>query len=264
LDLVGLLNLLARYVAGDRRCWRVVRVPSLAAEDARQLHRTIEVLQSDRTRLINRLKAVLATLGVRRSIHDVLAHLDAARLWDGAAIPPGARQRLESDGRQLQAIEAELAEARAARGRLPVDLETTTGRYVQALQRVRAIGPAGGWVLATEIFGWREIRNGRQLGALVGLVPARYQSGTMQRDLGITRAGNTHVRRVMVQLAWSWVRYQPHSALTQWYQQRFGHGGPRMRRVGIVALARKLLIALWRYVEADVLPEGAVLKPAGA
>jgi transposase len=265
LDLVGLLNLLARYVAGDRRCWRVVRVPSLAAEDARQLHRTIEVLQGDRTRVINRLKAVLATLGVRPPIQTaVLAHLDAARLWDGAAIPPGARQRLESDGRQLQAIDAELAEARAARGQLPVDVETTTGRYVHTLQQLRAIGPVGGWVLATEIFGWREIRNARQLGALVGLVPARYQSGTMQRDLGITRAGNTHVRRVMVQLAWGWVRYQPHSALSQWYQQRFGHGGPRMRRVGIVALARKLLIALWRYVEAHVRPEGAVLKPVGA
>jgi transposase len=265
LDLVGLLTLLARYVAGDRRCWRVVRVPSPAAEDARQLHRTIEVLQSDRTRVINRLKAVLATLGVRLSITtDVLAQLDAARLWDGAAIPPGAHQRLESDWRQLQAIEAELADARAARTRLPVDVETTTGRYVQALQTLRAIGPAGGWVLATELFGWREIRNTRQLGALVGLVPARYQSGTIHRDLGITRAGNTHVRRLMVQLAWGWLRYQPHSTLSQWYQRRFGHGGPRMRRVGIVALARKLLIALWRYVETDVVPEGAVLKPAGA
>jgi transposase len=265
LDLVGLLNLLARYVAGDRRCCRVVRVPSLAAEDARQLHRTIEVLQADRTRVINRLKAVLATLGVRLAINtDMLTQLDAARLWDGAAIPSGARQRMESDWRQLHAIDAELSAAHAARAGLPVDVETTTGRYVQTLQTLRAIGPAGGWVLATELFGWREIRNARQLGALVGLVPARYQSGTMQRDLGITRAGNTHVRRIMVQLAWGWLRYQPHSTLSQWYQQRFGHGGPRMRRIGIVALARKLLIALWRYVEADVVPEGALLKPAVA
>lgn len=265
LDLIGLLTLLARHVAGDRRCWRVVRVPSLAAEDARQLHRTIEVLQADRTRVINRLKAVLATLGVRlSSTRNLLAQLDAARLWDGAAIPPGARQRLERDWRQLQAITAELEAARAARAQLAVDVETTVGRYVHALQTLRAIGPTGGWVLATEIFGWREIRNARQLGALVGLVPARYQSGELQRDLGITRAGNTHVRRVMVQLAWGWLRFQPQSALSQWYQQRFGHGGPRMRRVGIVAVARKLLIALWRYVETDVVPQGAVLKPAVA
>lgn len=265
LDLGGLLSLLARYVAGDRRCWRVVRVPSLGAEDARQLHRTLETLQADRTRLINRLKAVLATLGVRLPITgDFLAQLDAARLWDGTAIPHGARDRMARDWRQVQLIEAQLGEARTARARLPIDVQTTTGRYVQALQTLRAIGPAGGWVLATEIFGWREIRNGRQLGALVGLVPAHYQSGTIDRDLGITRAGNTHVRRVMVQLAWGWLRHQPQSTLSLWYQQRFGHGGPRMRRVGIIALARKLLIALWRYVEADVMPEGAMLKPAGA
>ena len=118
------------------------------------------------------------------------------------------------------------------------------------------------WVLATEVFGWREIRNGRQLGALVGLAPALYQSGEMRHEQGITRAGNAHVRRVMVQLAWTWVRYQPSSALTQWYQRRFGSGGPRARRIGIVAVARKLLIALWRFVETGAVPEGALLKTA--
>jgi len=149
---------------------------------------------------------------------------------------------------------------RAARAALPIDPQTTTGRYVAALQTLRAIGPAGGWVLATEIFGWREIQNARQLGALAGFVPARYQSGETQRDLGITRAGNTHVRRIMVQLAWGWLRYQPDSALSRWYQHRFGRGGPRLRRIGIVALARKLVIALWRYVAFAQLPEGALVK----
>lgn len=262
LDLGGLLNLLARYVAGDRRGWRVVRVPSVADEDARQLHRTLETLQADRTRLINRLKAVLATLGVRMSIRaDFLAQLEATRLWDGTAIPPGARERMRRDWDQLQDIEAQITELCAAREALPVDVQTATGRSVHALQTLRAIGPTGAWTLATEIFGWRDIRNPRQLGALVGLVPARYQSGEMQRDLGITRAGNAHVRRIMVQLAWGWLRYQPTSALSHWYQRRFGHGGPRVRRIGIVALARKLLVALWRYVDAGVLPEGAILKP---
>lgn len=262
LDLGGLLNLLARYVAGDRRCWRVVRVPSVADEDARQLHRTRETLQADRTRVINRLKAVLATLGVRVPIAaDFLAAVETARLWDGTAIPPGARDRLQREWQQLQGIEAQLEAVRTARQALPVDVQTTTGRSVHALQTLRAIGPTGAWVLATEIFGWREIRNPRQLGALVGLVPARDQSGEMQRDLGITRAGNAHVRRIMVQLAWGWLRYQPTSALSRWYQERFGHGGPRLRRIGIVALARKLLIAVWRYVDGGVRPEGAILKP---
>lgn len=147
-----------------------------------------------------------------------------------------------------------------ARDALPVDPATMTGRYVGELQALRAIGPTGAWILATEIFGWRQIRNGRQLGALVGLVPGRYDSGEQQRDLGITRAGNRRVRWVMVQLAWSWVRYQPTSALTQWYQREFGGGGRRRRRIGIVALARKLLVALWHYVEHGVMIEGAERK----
>ena len=125
---------------------------------------------------------------------------------------------------------------------------------------MRAIGAGGAWVLATEIFGWRGIRNGRELGALVGLAPALYQSGATQRDRGITRAGNAHVRRMMVQLAWGWLRWQPDSALAQWYQRRFATGGSRQRRIGIVALARKLLIALWRYVDHAIVPEGARLK----
>jgi transposase len=262
-DLGGLLSLLARYVAGDRRCWRVVRVPSVADEDARQLHRTRETLQADRTRVINRLKATLATQGVQLPITTAfLEQVAAARLWDGREIPEGARDRLARDWAHLQTIEQQLAEVDAARAALRIDPETPTGRTVQALQELRAIGATGSWVLATEIFGWREIRNGRQLGALVGLVPALYQSGEMQHDRGITRAGNDHVRRIMVQLAWGWLRWQPGSALAQWYQRRFAGGGSRMRRIGIVALARKLLIALWRYVDQGVLPDGAVLKAA--
>jgi transposase len=260
-DLRGLVALLARYVAGDRRCWRVVRVPSVADEDARQLHRTWETLQGDRTRMINRLKAVLASHGVRLAITaDFLEQVAATRVWDGSAIPPGAQERLAHDWAQLQRIEEQVAAVKAARVRLRIDPATATGRAVQTLQRVRAIGAGGAWVLATEIFGWREIRNGRQLGALVGLAPALYQSGATQRDRGITRAGNAHVRRMMVQLAWGWLRWQADSALAQWYQRRFATGGSRQRRIGIVALARKLLIALWRYVDQAIVPEGARLK----
>jgi transposase len=262
-DLRGLLSLLARYVAGERHCWRVVRVPSLADEDARQVHRTWETLQADRTRVVNRLKGLLATHGVRLTMTaDFLAQVAATRLWDGSELPPGARDRLARDWAQFQALEQQLREVAAARAALQIDLTTPTGRAVRALQTLRAIGPTGSWVLATELFGWREIRNGRQLGALVGLVPALYQSGETRHDRGITRAGNDHVRRIMVQLAWGWLRWQPDSALAQWYERRFASGGPRMRRIGIVALARKLLIALWRYVDQGVLPDGARLKPA--
>lgn len=261
LDLGGLLSLLARYVQGDRRVWRVVRVPTLVEEDARQGPRMAEALTRDRTRLVNRLKALLATQGVRLRIDRHFPHaLDGARLWDDTPIPAGLRDRILGDWAQLHHVDSQLRDLKAARAQR-VDTTQPTGHAIAQLQTLRAIGPTGAWVLATEIFGWRQIRNRRQLGALVGLVPAPYQSGETHYDQGITRAGNTHVRRVMVQLAWGWLRFQPMSALSLWYQQRFGHGGMRLRKIGIVALARKLLVALWRYLETGAVPDGAVLKP---
>jgi len=258
LDLAGLLSLLARYLAGDSRCWRVVRVPSDADEDARHRHRTREAVQQDRTRLLNRLQGLLATAGVRVAVTATfLANLATARRWDGSPLPAGVVARLTQTWEQLTFVTTQLA---ALERTLVPDPATSAGRLATQLQTLRALGPVGATVLATEIFDWRRIRNGRELGALVGLVPAVYQSGETARDSGITRAGNRHVRRVMVQLAWGWRRYQPASALTQWYQRRFHDGGPRARRIGIVALARKLLIALWRYLDQGVLPAGAVLK----
>ena len=261
LDLGGLLNLLARYVLGDRRVWRVVRVPTVTDEDARHLPRTWETLTEDRTRLINRMKGLLTTQGLQIPIDQhFLEQLHAAQLWDGTPVPTGLQERLTQDWAQLRQVETQLRERRARAAR-PPDATTPTGRAIEQLQTLRAIGVTGAWVLATEIFGWRQIKNRRQLGALVGLVPAPYQSGETQSDQGITRAGNKHVRRVMVQLAWVWLQYQPQSALAQWYQRRFGGSGKRLRRIGIVALARKLLIALWRYLETGVVPDGAQLKP---
>jgi transposase len=127
--------------------------------------------------------------------------------------------------------------------------------------RLRAVGETGAWVLMTELFAWRDIRNRRQLGALLGSVPAPYRSGEQSRDQGITKAGLSSVRRIGVQLAWGWVRLQPTSALTRWFDARFAHGGPRLRRIGIVALMRRLVIARWRYVAYGEVPEGATLKP---
>ena len=256
LDLVAV----ARYVAGDRGAWRVVRVPSVAAEDARHGERHWATVQAERTRVINRLKGLLTTAGVRLRLDATfLERLATVRLWDGTLVPPGLQTRLRQSWAQLAFLNEQRRELKASRAAQVPDPTTATGRAVAALQMVRGIGPIGTWVLATEIFGWRQIRNGRELGALVGLVPAPFQSGETSHDLGITRAGNKHVRRVMVQLAWSWLRYQPASALAQWYHRRFGAGGRRMRRIGIVALARKLLIALWRLVEDGVIPDGAVV-----
>jgi transposase len=184
--------------------------------------------------------------------------LAAARMWDGSPVPTGLQQRLLHDWTQLQQLEAQLRRLRATARRAAANPRTE--RLVGQLQLLRAVGPITAHVLVSELFAWRKIRNGRELGALVGLVPAPYQSGETHHDQGITRAGNTHVRRVMVQLAWGWLYHQPASALACWYQRRFAGGGPRQRRIGIVALARKLLIALWRYVDQGVVPDGAHLK----
>jgi transposase len=262
LDLAGLLNLLARYVLRDRRAWRVVRVPTVIEEEARHLPWTLEALTQDRTRLMSRLKSLLTTQGVSLAIDaQFLNRFKAAHLWDGTPLPPGLQVRLTRTWMQLQEVDGQIRDLKARRLTRPEHLTPATSRALAQLLTMRAIGPIGASVLATEILGWRRIRNGRELGALVGLVPAPYQSGETDYDQGITRAGNAHVRRVIVQLAWGWTRHQQDSALMQGYQQRFGAGGKRLRKIGIVALARKLLIALWRYLETGVVPDGAQLKP---
>jgi transposase len=127
---------------------------------------------------------------------------------------------------------------------------------------LKGIGINGSWLLVMEFFAWRELKNRREVGGLAGLTPTPYQSGESAREQGITQAGNPHVRWMMTELAWSWLRYQPESALRGWFRARFGGGGKRLRRIGIVAVARKLLIALWRFLETGVLPEGAELNAA--
>jgi transposase len=256
-----LLTLLARYLAGDRRAWQVVRVPSVAEEDARQRHRTWHTLPNDRTRLVARLHGLLLTPGLRLRITETfLAPLAAARRWDGTPVPGGLNARLTPVWAQLALVNAQIKELERGRAALPVDESTATGRYVARLPTLRGSGPVGTWVLATEIFGWRQSQNARPLSGLVGLAPTPYQSGETAHDHGIPRTGTKHVRHLMVQLAWTWLRYQPSSALSQWYQRQFSRGSRRVRRIGIVALARQLLIAVWRYVAQGVIPDGAVLK----
>ena len=131
---------------------------------------------------------------------------------------------------------------------------------INQLRRLKGVGWQSSWSLVMEFFSWRDFQNQRQLGACAGLTPTPYASGELEREQGISKAGNRQIRSLMVELSWLWLRYQPESALTQWFQRRFAGGGKRMRRIGIVAMARKLLIALWRYVKEGQVPEGAVFK----
>jgi transposase len=126
--------------------------------------------------------------------------------------------------------------------------------------RLKGIGEYSAWLYTMEFFAWRKFRNPKELGALAGLTPTPSQSGESSRELGLNKAGNRHIRAMAIEIAWNWLRFQPRSQLSCWYRNRFASSSSRVRRIGIVALARKVLIALWRYLELGLVPEGASLK----
>jgi transposase len=259
LDGEKLLRLLLRHWGGERDMWHVVHVPTREVEDARHASRGLTTLQAERTRYRNRIHGLLALHGVRTLRLDArfAERLPAVTDWAGDPLPPGVQRRVLETWRLLRAVETECQEARRAE-RAQVRA-TAAGTVAQRLARLRGVAARGATVLADELFS-RGLRHRREVGALTGLVSAPYRSGTMAWDQGLAPSGLPAVRRIAVELAWAWVRYQPMSALTRWYRERFGHGGAVTRRIGIVALARRLMIALWRYVEQGIIPEGALLK----
>jgi transposase len=264
IDGVKLLTMLMRYWGGERGLWSVVRVPSVEDEEARRLHRELASLQKERTRHRNRIRGLLVAQGLRlEPDRDFLKRLEALTLWDGSPLPPELKDELEREYQRLSLIEAQRRALEKTRKRWLGQADTARLQRVVQLMSLRAIGPNCAWLLVMEFFAWRGFRNRRQLGACAGLTGTPYDSGGSQRDQGISKAGNRRVRTMMIEIAWLWLRYQPSSKLSRWFRERFAGGGARMRRVGIVALARRLLVALWRYLEEGVLPEGAELKAAG-
>lgn len=262
MDVGKLLTMLIRYNCGEKKVWSVVHVPSVEAEDKRHLHRELSTLKTDRTRHINRIKGLLVGQGVRIPVKGhFLERLDRVRLWDGALLPEGLRARLEREYACLQFIQQQIKALEAERKEMIRTSDDPSVEQVRQLLRLRGIGENSSWLLVMEFFGWREFRNRRQVGGLSGLTPTPYQSGDETREQGISKAGNRPVRAMAIEIAWGWLRFQPESELSQWFEERFGHGSKRMRKIGIVALARKLLVALWRYLELGEIPAGAQLKP---
>ncbi len=261
LDAQGLLEKLIRYVNGERRVWRVVRVPEPQWEDLRQLHRERDELKKECNAVRNRIISKLVAQGVRLAPgKDFLERLEALRLFDGRALPEHLKAGLRREYERLQLAQTQ---RRAVEGSIRALIESAEGlEQVRALMQLPGIGWVGAWTLVAELFGWRAIRNRRELAALVGLVPVPYNSGTLAREQGISKAGNRRVRALLIQLAWLWLRYQPHSKHSRWFRERFGGGSQRQRRIGIVALARRLVIDLWRFAESGVVPEGIRLKVA--
>ncbi len=260
IDATALVIQLMHATAGDRRGWRELRVPSPQAEADRQLQREWETVCADRTRIRNRLHGLLATQGVRLPLtRHFTVRLTQVRCGDGQAVSAELLARLTRDWTQLQQVEARLRILRRARRVRVHEHDDLVARHTRTLAALRGIADKGALTLTTELFAWRGFTNGRQIGAIVGLTPTPYRSDQRVVEQGISQSGNRRVRALSVELAWCWLRWQPESALTRWFQQRFGTHA-RARRIGIVAVARKLLIALWRYLEHGTLPEGALLK----
>ena len=252
-----------RSQLGEKKVWSVVNVPSEEAEDRRHPHRELTSLKQERTSKINTLKGLLVSSGVSLPIKsDFVEQLEGVRLWNGQPLSAGLRQRLLRIYQRMQFINQQINEIEKERAAALRESEAPEIEQVRQLTSLAGIGIQSAWLFTMEFFSWRELRNRRQVGALAGLAPTPYNSGDSNREQGIGKDGNGYVRAMAVEIGWCWLRYQPQSELSQWYNRRFGHGSKRLRRIGIVALARKLLIALWRWVDQGILPEGAVLTQA--
>lgn len=262
-----LLRTLMAHCRGEPRVVRIVRVPSPAQEDARRDTRERQRLAQEQTAHINRLKSLLRLVGVavgnpRR--RDWLSWLSAQRDWQGQAVPPRMLAEIRREHARLMLVREQLAalEKPPAQAQLtPAAAEMA--RRKEHLLRLKSLGPAFSATLTNEVF-YKDFDNRRQVASYVGLVPSPWQSGGSSREQGISKAGNPRARQATIELAWLWVRHQPDSALTQWFLMRIANASKRLKRIAIVALARKLIVALWRYVTTGLVPDGAVLKPVKA
>jgi transposase len=260
LDAVKLVSMLIRWHNGEERVWAVVRVPTVDDEDRRQLHRELIRLKAQRTEHSNRIKGLLAGLGLSAVIDAGFpGRLERLRQWDGSEVPAGLRACLTREFERWRLVARQIRELESQRRKQIRDQTDPQMDQVRRLMRLRGIGPNTAWLLVREVFGWRRIKNRRELASLAGLTPSPYDSGETRREQGISKAGNRRVRWTMIELAWLWLQYQPDSELSHWFQRRFGPGNSRVRKTGIVALARKLLVALWKYLETGEVPAGATV-----
>lgn len=264
IDAEKLVQQLVRYVLGERRVWSVVRVPEEEAEDARQLHRDIGVLIQEQGQHRMRIQSLLFSQGLNVKVdRHFLKYLEGLRRWNGQSLPTGLEQRVRREYQRLQLVELELRQLRKQQEEKLKAEPTPALKKIVMLQQLAGIGIRSSWLFVMELFGWRQFKNRREVAGAIGLTPTPYQSGESGREQGISRSGNRRVRAMAIEIAWCWLKFQPHSELSRWYRRRFGTAGGRMRKIGIVALARRLVIELWRYLEQGTVPAGARLKTIG-
>lgn len=256
LDGDKLLTMLLRHHHGER-VWSVLREPTASQEDERRDHREFERLTHERTAHTSRIRSLLVLHNLRPSVP--IGGRYWATWWSRHSEQLGQRLRaeIERELARLTLVKEQVRQIEVAR---QAELQDGRQPAVAQLMRLVGIGARGACVLAHEVFGWRQFANRRELAGCIGVAPTPYASGDSHIEQGISKAGNRRARSVLVELAWCWLRLQPESAMTMWFNQRFARGGARMRRIGIVALARRLAIALWRFLRDGELPAGARLK----
>ena len=266
IDAERMVHALIRHMRGEPEACSVVRVPSTAEEDARRLHRERRRLVAERVQHVNRIKGLCATQGIYDYAPlrpDRLARLSQLRTGDGRPLPSRLKAELERELERLELVLEMVATVEEERNAILTSKRAThhNAKNIKLLAKLKAIGPEFATTLAGEVF-YRDFANRRQLGSYVGLASTPFRSGAVDRDQGISKAGNPIARTMMIELAWTWLRYQPDSALSIWFRRRVGSQKGRVRRIAIVAMARKLLVALWRYLQTGLVPMGAELKRA--
>jgi transposase len=257
-----LLRTLMAHRRGEPRVVRIVRVPSREQEDVRRDSRERQRLIQEQTGHTNRIKALLRLHGMaagnpRR--RDWLGWLAAQRDWEGQPVPPRHLMEIEREHARLMVVCEQLRALTKAPAPRDTPVAARMAEQKIQLQRLKSLGPAFAGTLIDEVF-YKDFDNRREVASYFGLSPSPWRSGRANREQGISKAGNPHARHKAVELAWLWLRHQPDSALSCWFQQRAAGASARMRRIAIIALARKLMVALWRYLTTGLVPEGAVVK----
>jgi len=265
LDAEKLVRKLMAWVGGEKTVWRVARAPSVEAEAQRRPMRERQRLIGERTAHRTRIASLVALHGVRAKLNgrqEFAVAVEHLRDWQGQPLSAELVAELNRELQRLAMVHQQILLLDKQQQAALATPQTAAQEMAKKLMGLRGVGPISAMLLAVEFFAWRRFRNRREVGALAGLCGTPYNSGDSTREQGISKAGNKRVRWVTAELAWSWLRFQPHSELSKWFWRRFGLGSKRVRRIGIVALTRKLLVALWKYLEYDELPAGATLRVA--
>jgi len=240
----------------------MVRVPTIDDEDARRIGRERKALVKERTLHINRIKGLLFSVGIRDyepTRRDRRESLDVLRTGDGQLLPVHLKAQLDRELGRLELLAEQIKRIEAERDDLCTQAHETSPRSM--LTAIKGVGPEFANILVSEGL-FRHFDNRRQIAAYAGLAPSPWRSGSIDREQGVSKAGNPRLRTTLIQLSWLWLRYQPGSALSRWFNERISHSGGRGKKVAIVALARKLLVALWKYATSGIVIEGAIMTQA--